>query len=152
MPGMAGSDSPEMALGIGGGFVLVGPSASVESALRTVGQSDAATLSENADFTRAVRALPAQDVVAWGYLDVVSSMESSIAIEEATNKKMIEEMREFDEEYAKEMEAEMAAQKDMLKDLNPTMLRKYFGASTWQLQSTDRGFVFRSYTFSAAPN
>jgi hypothetical protein len=149
---MAGGLGGTMSIGIGGGNVFVGATAGVEQALRSTGQTDVAGLAKDEAFQRATGVLGDDQVVAWGYMDTIGSMEAAIKAQQAGQKKMIEDMKEFDPEMAAEMEKELAAAGDPMKDFDPAFVRQYIGPSVWKATSNDKGFVFNMHILPAAKN
>jgi hypothetical protein len=129
----------------------MGPTASVEQALRTVGQPGQAGPVNLPGFDRAVAALTNEPVIAWGWSDTVSVAEATAVSSELQMKRSIEEIREFDPEFAAEMEKEMADEGGPFGDLDFALLRRYIGPSAWAVRSVEDGFVLRSYLLSAGP-
>jgi hypothetical protein len=150
MPMAGGGGS--MAIGIGGGNVFLGDAPGVEQALRSTGQADAAGLAKDESFHRAVNYLGNEPVVAWGYSDTIATLEATMKQQQAQQKAMIEQMKEWDPETAAEMEKELAAQPDPLKELDPKFLREYIGPTVWKATSNEKGFVFNIFTLPAAKN
>jgi hypothetical protein len=153
MPVVGGGMGGEsLSIGIGGGHVFIGPTPSVEQALRTTGQPDAAGagLAQDEMFQRATNFLGNEPVVAWGYIDTIASAEAGVKRQEETMREAIEQMKEFDPETAAEMEKDLAAQAGAAKDFDPAFFKQYIGPSTWKMTSSDKGFVLNFYTLPAA--
>lgn len=139
----------DMNLGIGGQSIFIGPAASVEAALRAVGNDDASTVSNSDAFQRGMSTLGSDRVVAWGYSDTVASMEASYEMQQAQQRQMIAEIREFDPAFADQMEAEMEAEESPFDKLGFDFLREHLGPSVWDVRSVDNGFVMRSFMLDA---
>jgi len=89
-------------------------------------------------------------MVTWGYSDVVQSTEVTIEVQELANAALMEQMREEFPEFADELEAEQGGMPDFLKDVDYDELRRYVGPIVWFVQSTEDGFVGRSYLLGPA--
>jgi len=152
-PGMGAAADMSMSIGISSGYVFMGTTPSVEQALRSVGASDAATLAEAAGFRRAVDALHHERVVAWGYGDVVNSMEVEAEIVRQQMEQLQQELETEDPELAEEiMEMQMGPLGEMahwLDEVDYELLREYFGPVAWEVVATEEGFIARSYLLAA---
>jgi hypothetical protein len=149
-PGMGGGMQPEsQSVGIAGRFAFMGPTSAVEQALRTVGAADNPTLAGEDDFRRAIATLSGDDLVAWGYGDLISAMEAQAKIAEMQMDQFMDELRAEDPEMAEELEAaEMDGMNEAfewLADLDYELLRRYIGPTAWELHSTEDGFFAKSY-------
>jgi hypothetical protein len=146
-PQMSGGEA--VSIGIGGGFVLIGQTPSVEQTLRATSEPAQATIAASADFQRAIAALPTQEAIAWGYTDTVDALEATLAVERAKAQKMIADIREDDPEFAQEMENDLKKEWEMLDKFDFTMLRSYIGPTAWQIRSTADGFEGNFYMLAA---
>jgi hypothetical protein len=142
-------DGQTMSIGIGGGFVLIGPTTSVEQTLRATSEPAQATIAANADFQRAIATLQSQESIAWGYSDTVDALEATVAVEKAKVRKMIDDIREDDPEFAQEMEADLKKDWEVLDKFDFNMLRNYIGPTAWQIRSTPDGFEGNFYMLAA---
>ncbi len=80
--------------------------------------------------------------MAWGVVDIVDYVEFFTDIGKLTQQQLIEQMKQWDPEYADELQQELDAQEPMPWDrLDPKLLRQYFGPVSWQVQARDNGFV-----------
>ena len=139
-----------MSIGIGGGLVIIGQTPAVEQTLRATSEPTESALSKNAEFQRALAALPQQDAVAWGYSDAVSSAEVQIETVKQMQKSMMEDMGDMDPEFKAEMEAEMNKQMAAFDKIDFDLMRKYLGPSVWQITSTNDGFDGVFYMLEAS--
>jgi len=148
-PGMQMTPDVPMSVGIGGGYVFLGTTPAVEQALRSVGEDAAASLAENPAFQRTRAALRHDDVVAWGYADLISSLEAEVAVLRMQREQFEQDLTDEDPELAEEiLEAqagrfEQAMQR--LGELDYDLLRQYVGPLAWEVIATDEGFVAHSY-------
>lgn len=148
---MGGVPPQAMSLGIGGGFVVLGTTPSVEQALRSTGQvpGGAAGLAAEKQFQRATAVLSPEPLVAWGYSDTIASMEATMVVQRESMQKTIEQMRQWDPETAQEMEESMAKQMGFLNKLDFALMRRYIGPASWQVRSTNDGFIMNVYQLAA---
>jgi hypothetical protein len=138
-----------MSIGIGGGFVLVGPTPSVEQTLRATSQPAQGTIAANSEFQRAMAVLPSQEAIAWGYTSTVDAMEATVAVQKASMQQMIDDIREDDPEFAEEMAADLKKDFELLDKFDFNMLRRYIGPTAWQIRSTADGFEGNFYMLAA---
>lgn len=139
----------EMALGLGGGRMFLGTERDVEQGLRSLADRDRqGGLADDAAFKRALALLPDGPVVAWGYIDMVSSLEVASVVERLSTEQMMEELRREFPELAAEIGDDMDEQSAWDK-MDPTVLRRYLGPMIWQVQSTSDGFVAQAYMLGA---
>ena len=146
---MGGGDPQPMSIGIGGGFVFLGATPGVEQSLRATGNAGAPTLDKDETFQRAVNLLSKDPLVAWGYSDLVSTIDAMFKQQAAAAKASIEEVKKFDPDMAAEMEADAAKMAKIADELDPEFLKQYIGPTVWQMRSTDKGFVMNSYVLPA---
>jgi hypothetical protein len=141
--GMMGGDGEGFSIGFGGGYVMLGTTSMVEDGLRTAGLGgEVPTLTDEPAHERAIGALSQTRVVAWGVIDVVDYLEFFADIGELTQRQLIEQMKQWDPEYADQMQRELDAQEAMpWEGLDPELLRQYIGPVSWQVQARDDGFV-----------
>ena len=148
-----------VSLGIGGGFVLVGPTAAVEQGLRATSEAGGASITSSNDFQRAVATLSKEGVIAWGYTDTIDSLEASLAVQRERMESLIKQMREDAAEWGDEdadmkgiqdrMEAQMRESLKIWDDIDFNLLRQHIGPSAWEVRSNENGFVMRAYLLSA---
>jgi hypothetical protein len=140
--GMMAGDGEGFSIGFGGGYVMLGTTSMVEDGLRANGGAQLPTLTDDPAHERAIGALSETQVVAWGVVDIVDYVEFFADIGELTQRQLIEQMKQWDPEYADEMQRELDAQEPMPWDeLDPKLLRQYLGPVSWQVRSRDDGFV-----------
>lgn len=161
MMGPADADQP-VSLGIGGGFVMVGPTPAVEQGLRATSQPGGASLASSGEFQRAIATLSKEPVIAWGYSDTIDSIEAALAVQREQIEQMIKDMREDAEMWGDDdpdmkgiqdrMEARMRDELKFFDHIDFNLLRQHIGPAAWQVRSTDDGFVLKAYTLSAKAN
>jgi hypothetical protein len=151
MPGMGMDDGESVSLGIGGGFILMGPTPAVEQSLRATSQTGAATLAADQHYSRAVSALGDQPVIAWSFSNTVDQMEVMLSQQRAALMDSIDQIREFAPEVAEQMQAENEMTLKMMDAVDWDLMRRHIGPSVWSVQSIDDGFLMHSFTLSAAP-
>ncbi|MEE8153982.1 MAG: hypothetical protein V3T53_03360 [Phycisphaerales bacterium] len=146
MPGMAmGGAATESSIGISGGYALFGPTAGVEQAMRAAGEAKLPSLEQEASYQRAVDALPNEPTVGIGYSSTVDMFEASMETQRLTTKQMVEQIKEFDPEYAAEFEQEQLAMLEQWEAIDVELLSQFIGPSAWYVGATDYGFVMRAY-------
>jgi hypothetical protein len=139
-----GLDMEPPSVGIGGGLLFAGPSASVEQALRTIGDAGQATLADEDDFTRAMEALGNGQAVGWGYTNVIDSIAVARATTNANIEQMIAEMEALDPDGVDDFRAGAGEAAEWLDKFDPGFLKRFIGPSAWAVTSTDDGFVMKS--------
>lgn len=138
--------SPEVAVGIGGGWVAFGSLESVEGVLRSVGQKGESALAEEKFFRRGLAALPEGELVGWGYNNMAATWRSS----QFTLKSQIDMLKEFGAEMGDESGAMDESIKslerlaELSEKITPELIGTYVGPSVWSFRGTTGGFVFRS--------
>jgi hypothetical protein len=139
---MPGGDAEGFSIGFGGGYVMLGTTSLVEDGLRAAGRAGVPTLADDPAHRRAISALSQTRVVAWGVIDVVDYVEFFADIGDLTHRQVIEQVKQWDPEYAQEMQRELDAQEPMpWENLDPELLRQYIGPVSWQIQARQDGFV-----------
>ena len=142
--GMGGMDAEGFSIGFGGGYVMLGNTSAVEDGLRATAKADMPALVDDAGYRRAVRALSAPRSIGWGVMSLVDYMDYFINLGEMVNEQVIEQMKEWDPEYARQMQEELAAEPAMpWEDFDVRMLDDYVGPISWEIRSRDDGFVVR---------
>jgi hypothetical protein len=153
-PGMMGETS--MSVGIGGSLAFVGPTSAVEQAMRAVADTERAGLVDEPSFRRALAVLQSDEVIAWGYGDVVNSMEAQAEIMNLQMEQLMAELEAADPEMAEEFEdldmTGMAMGMGFMEEIDYDLLRQYIGPGAWEAVATEDGFLIRSYLLSAEPN
>lgn len=161
-PGAGGMLPPgEIALGLGFGYLFVGPLTDVENAMRQAGAPQGPRLSADVAFTRAIKPLAPQ-AIAYAYQDIEQSMEwadwmarnmdkitrQQFEAQWGGNPPADDEERQFREQMLKEMESNSPA---WMKDLPSLMLvPKHVGDMSSDLRSTPEGFVGRYFILAPA--
>lgn len=146
---MGGGEAEPLSIGIGGGFVFIGSTPSVEQSLRSTSNADAPTLAKDEAFQKAVGVLSKDPIVAWGYTDTVASIDAMLKSRQEALKAAIEQVKEFDPDMAKEMETELTDMAKMTGQIDEAFLREFVGPAVWQVRSTDTGFIMNGYVLPA---
>ncbi len=139
MPGMMmpnmGVPMPEMALGIGGGYIFMGARPAVEQSLNATGGDQAKVLARNPQLARVLESIPDVPLVSWGYADVVTTIEATVESQRIAMEQMRDEFPWMDE-----MEGEDPFS-EFVQKIDYDLIRRYIGPSVTWLRSTDTGFV-----------
>ena len=136
----------DIAIGLGGGFVVIGQERAVEQALRTTGQAGLPSLADERPYQRILAALPAGNVTAWNFTNTIAVIEHMMA--EMANPAW--QMGAFFDDLPENVRQDML---ENMQGIDPNtlpdieLLRQYFGPSGWQMISTADGFVMTTYFF-----
>ncbi len=143
--GMAGGMGGEgFSVGFGGGYVMIGNTSAVEDGLRASAKADMPGLVDDPAYRRAVEALSAPRSVGWGVMSMVDYVDYFKNLGTMVNEQVLEQMKEWDPEYARQMEQELAAEPDMpWENFDVGMLDRYVGPISWEVRSREDGFVVR---------
>ncbi len=144
MGGMAGMGGEGFSIGFGGGYVMIGNTSAVEDGLRATANADMPELVDDPAYRRAVRALSAPRSIGWGVMSMVDYVDYFKNLSTMMQVQMLEQMKEWDPEYAREMEEEFAAEADMpWENFDAEMLERYVGPISWEIRDHTDGFVVR---------
>jgi hypothetical protein len=150
-PMMPGAGGDGYSIGFGGGHVMIGTTSLVEDALRASGKADLPTLADDPDYRRALAAIPAENTVAWGVMDLVEYLDFFKDFDLMLRQQMIEQMKQWNPEYADEMQAELEDQEAApWRKFDTTELKRYLGPVVWEFRATDDGFVGTSHLLAPA--
>ncbi|MFO0782305.1 MAG: hypothetical protein U0636_01290 [Phycisphaerales bacterium] len=148
------SEMVPMTVGISNGYMAMGDSKQVEQVMRAVGQKDLPMLADHATFKQASGSVGSQDVLGWGYTDIVASwkydheMLKAMPDESGDMEKYLEESD--DSPWAKRMGYQLPDNtSELLKALEPDVVAKYLGPMVWTLRSSDKGFTVKLWLMSA---
>ena len=131
-------------VGFGGGYVMIGNTSAVEDGLRASARADMPGLVDDPGYRRAVRALSAPRSVGWGVMSVVDYVDYFMNLSTMLNEQELEQIKEWDPEYARQLEQEFAAEPDMpWENFDVRILDRYMGPISWEIRSRDDGFVVR---------
>lgn len=145
-PMMAGAGGDGFSIGFASGYVMLGTTGLVEDALRATGRKDLPTLSDDPDFARAMHVLDEQRTVGWGVVNILDYLAYFKDFEALMQEQMIEQMKQWDAEYAQEMQAEFDAQPaPPWRDFDLETLKRYIGPASWQMRAREDGFVGTYY-------
>ena len=125
-------------IAVGGGYLLVGNSNSVENALRAI--SNPKESKSNHGMNDAADLLASGNYSGWGYGDPLKSLEIQTAVSEESSEAFFAEMEEYDPEMAAEMRADAAAG-NSLQDSILKNLSLFLGPMSWNMSTDDKGFT-----------
>ncbi len=125
------------AIGLGGGWLVIGDQDSVEGVLRATGQKDLPTVKDEPEFRRGIAALPDAAVVGWGWADTVTAWKGR-RYESMQNAKMLLEFAEMQGIGLGDQGDDPLTK--FVEELTPEDVARYIGPSIWWLQATDDGF------------
>ena len=138
MPGMG---VQEMAVAMGGDYVMMGSRSGIQEALRNVGKRGEMELSPN--LKAGLDSLPDRPLSAWSVQEAFRLMEDTLEIDELQMEQSLKELAEDDPELAEEIRADMkeerALQAGLIKELAETL-----GGYTFAMWSTDEGMVMQA--------
>ncbi len=143
-----GSGVPEQtwSVGIGGGYVIIGPSPDVELALRAAGDAHAESLETASEFQRAAQAFGGGKGIGWAFANIVDTIDSGMRMQIIAQRQSAEELREWAPEYADEMLKQVAEMEEKLKMMpSAEVMRRYIGPTASVFQSVEDGFVGKSF-------
>jgi hypothetical protein len=128
-----------VALGLGGSYMFVGETEAVEQSLRALGQTDAASSLEGDPILKAVRShWSGDDLVGYGYSNTAAMLEAQEAMFEQFAP-MIDDAADDTGLAVASLDLQLS---DLLKALDPKIMKEYFGPTTWELRSVKTGFRF----------
>lgn len=139
------SEMVPVALGFGGGHMVIGTTANVEQALRTTGQGDAPGARSSAEKS-AMALLPSRPVVGWGWTDTVAAFEvgRQLALagpNEAETMDFVDEQgKVVTEVIGVEMPTKML---DTMRKMDSEFISRYVGPQLWQFAADNKGLVYR---------
>lgn len=140
----AGMGGEGFSFGFGGGFVMFGNTSAVEDALRSTARADMPQLGDDSAYKHALRVLSAPRSVGWGVMNVVDYLDFFKNLGPMLESEMLEQVKEWDPEYAQELERERAAEPEMpWENFDVKMLDRYVGPLSWEIRSREDGFVVR---------
>lgn len=138
MPGM---NFQEMAVAMGGDYVMMGSRSGIQEALRNVGKRGEMEISAN--LKAGLASLPDRPLSAWSVQDAFTLMDDSMEIEELQMEQSLKELAEDDPELAEEIRADMKEerilQSGIMKELAETL-----GGYTFVMWSTDEGMSMQA--------
>ncbi|GEM_PF-1724635 len=137
MPGMfSGGGGDDMAVAMGGDYVMMGNRSGIEEALRHVGERGELELTPN--LKAALSTLPDRPLSGWSVQDVFRLMNDAMEIDELQMKQSLKELAEDDPELAEEIRAEMMEERGALTGLYAEMAER-LGGYSMAMWSTDEG-------------
>ena len=137
MPGMlSGAGGGDMAVAMGGDYVMMGNRSGIEEALRHVGERGDLDLTPN--LKAALATLPDRPLSGWSVQDVFRLMNDAMEIDELQMKQSLKELAEDDPELAEEIRAEMMEERSSISELSSEMAER-LGGYSMAMWSTDEG-------------
>ena len=137
MPGMfSGAGTDDMAVAMGGDYVMMGNRSGIEEALRRVGERGELELTPN--LKAAISTLPDRPLSGWSVQDIFRLMNDAMEIDELQMKQSLKELAEDDPELAEEIRAEMMEERAAITDLYAEMAER-LGGYSMAMWSTDNG-------------
>lgn len=127
-----------VAVGIGGGYMVIGEVKQVEQALRSVDAKGEAGLAGDAQYAAALAAMPKDPVVGAAWFNITRAMESS-AVES-----MVEQvggMAQIDGEEVPGLGVGMNEVSGLFDLMKPEVLKRCFGDAMLDFKSTSKGFA-----------
>ena len=143
------SDFLPVAVGVSNGFLATGDAKLVEQAMRSVGQKDLPSVSENAAYKAAVAAVGQGPSIAWGYIDVAArwALERELLERFGEDDSRLDNAvgRADDSTFAKRLGYKVPKNtNDVLKTIEPATVSKHMGPVVWTMVPGPRGFVTRA--------
>lgn len=143
-------------IGVANGYMAYGDTRQVEQAMRALGQKDLHSVSENASYKRAARAVGSQAVIGWGYADLVArwafdrEIMSTAGKESGVISKTVD--RTDNSTWAGRVGYRVPEDtNERLAKLEPQTLAKFIGPLVWTSAMGDKGIVTRAWLMPAAP-
>lgn len=146
MPGMF-SGGTDMAVAMGGDYVMMGNRPGIEEALRHVG--DRGELELTANLRAGLSTLPDRPLSGWSVQDIFRFMQDTMEIDELQMKQSLKELAEDDPELAEEIRAEMMEERSELAGLMTEMAER-LGGYSFAMWSTDEGMRMQGNLLEAA--
>jgi len=139
------SEAFPMAIGFGGGHMIIGTTSNVEQALRATGQGGAPGARPGAE-TSAMALLPRSPVVGWGWFDTVAGFEVTRQValsgegHSETNDFIDERGKQVEEIVGVEMPTKML---ETLRKMDSEFVSRYVGPQLWQFSADGKGLAYR---------
>ena len=131
-------------IGFGGSYVMLGNTSVVEDGLRAMARADMPGLEDDPAYRRALRAMSSPRSVGWGVVDLVDYIEYFKGLGSMANKKVLEQMKQWDPDGARQMEQDFADAGELpWANFDVRTLDRYMGPLAWEIRSRDDGFVMR---------
>lgn len=143
----SGSPMMPVAVGIGGGYLVIGTTSNVEQALRATGQGAASAERPVAE-TTAMALLPSKPVVGWGWYDTVSEFDFTRRVLLAEDSNGNSGMNDFVDEQGEAVNDLVGVELptkviETLQKMDPEFVSRYVGPQLWQLSSDEKGMAYR---------
>jgi hypothetical protein len=129
-----------IAFGLGGSYMFMGQTESVEQSLRALGGTEAESgLANDSTYKAVVSHWSGSDLVGYGFTNTVATLEA----QEAMFQQFAPMLGAAAPEAASGVPFDMdKAMTDFMKVLDPKLMKNYFGPSTWEFRSVKSGFRF----------
>lgn len=139
------SEMVPVAIGFGGGHMVIGSTANVEQALRTTGQGGTPGARSAAEKS-AMALLPARPVVGWGWHDTVAGFE--VGRQLALSGENASEMQDFVDEQGKAVTEVVGVELptkmiETFSKMDSAFVSRYVGPQLWQFSADAKGLSYR---------
>lgn len=137
----ADDDFMPVALGLGGSFMFIGQTESVEQSLRALGADGESALASDAMYKAVLPHWKGDDLVGYGYTNTVATMEA----QEAMFAEIMPMLEQATPEAAENLPVDLDGMlTGMMQTLDPKLMKNFFGPSTWTFRSVKSGFRFET--------
>jgi len=150
-----GSEDLGMAIGLGGGALLMGSAAEVEQSLRASADASTTTLGANAMYRQALAAVGQGSVVGWGYADMATLME------DYRKEMLTKDEDEGDADDADDdsglpgkeslgvlvpslFDPSMVSVREVMEKVDQAMIARYIGPLVWDIRSDAKTLKVRA--------
>jgi hypothetical protein len=137
----ADDDFVPFALGLGGSYMFVGQTESVEQSLRALGADGESTLAADPTYKAVLPHWKGDDLVGYGFTNTVATMEA----QEAMFAEIMPMLEGVTPDAAENLPVDLDGMlTGLMQTLDPKLMKNYFGPSTWTFRSVKSGFRFET--------
>jgi len=149
------ADFLPISIGVANGFMATGDSKLVEQAMRSMGQKDLPSISENQAYKAAALAVGGEAVISWGYIDLPArwAFERELLAQFGDDESKLDNAvgKADDSSVAKRLGYKVPANaSEVLMTIDAAMVSKYVGSFVWSMKSDSKGFVTRAAVMQPA--
>jgi hypothetical protein len=135
--------------------MATGDSKLVEQAMRSMGQKDLPSISENQAYKAAALAVGGEAVISWGYIDLPArwAFERELLAQFGDDDSKLDNAvgKADDSSVAKRLGYKVPANaSEVLMTIDAAMVSKYVGSFVWSMKSDSKGFVTRAAVMQPA--
>jgi len=134
-----------VAIGMGGGYLVIGEVKQVEQTLRAVDAKGEAGLAGDADYKAAFTAMPKEPVVGIAWFDLARQLSSQMSTARMAVEQL-EGMTEIDEQEVPGLDVGLDDVLGFYDLMKPEVVKRCFGHGTLEFKSTPKGFSTISRT------